>query len=780
MLIVFILFWFSFPSKLFKEPCSTVILDSNKVLLGAHIAKDGQWRFPHNNNVPDKFKKAIINFEDKRFNYHNGIDYIAVGRAIISNITERKRVSGASTLSMQVIRLSRKGKSRTIFEKIIEMIMASRMELSYSKNEILALYSSNAPFGGNVVGLDAASWRYFKRKPENLSWAEICMLAVLPNNPSLIHPGKNRSLLLKKRNLLLKKLKNRNIIDNETYLLSVDEEIPQKPNPYPLNNYHLLNRISSNPDITKNKLVTTINKNYQKRINLIIERYNKQFKANGINNLASIVIDVESGDILSYVGNIIDFNNKDDSYHVDVLQAERSTGSILKPFLYCAMLSSGEILPEALVADVPTYYSGYSPKNYNLGYDGAVPAKRALARSLNIPAVRMLKNYGIQKFIHILKKLGLTSIDKSSDYYGLSLILGGCEGKLEEITAAYASMARSLKNYTKNSSKYNPDDYHKANYIYHKNNKKNIDIHDLKENSFLSSSAIYLSFDAMLEVERPSNESNWQSFASEYNIAWKTGTSFGFRDGWAIGLTPDFVVGVWAGNADGEGRPMLTGITTAAPVLFEIFEILPLTGNWFEKPYDDMIESKICKKSGYLASKICDDIDTTLIPKNGQRFEKCPYHHIVHIDKNTGLRVNSDCEEIENFNSVPWFILPPTLEYYYKSKNAFYKELPAIRDDCNTGSDKIMELIYPKKSVAKIYIPINLDGSLGSTVFEVAHRDPDVNLYWHIDDNFVGSTKEYNKLAVSPDTGKHVLTVVDENGVSISHEFKIIKRSRDK
>ncbi|MFH2142494.1 MAG: penicillin-binding protein 1C [Bacteroidota bacterium] len=782
IVVVIILFWKSLPDPLFNDGYSTVLISAKDELLGAYIANDGQWRFPEIDTVPEKFAIAITTFEDKRFYYHGGIDPFALIRALIINISTGNRVSGASTLTMQVIRLSRKGKSRTIKEKIIEMYLAFRLECSSSKEEILSLYASHAPFGGNVVGIEAAAWRYFGRTPNELSWSESCLMAVLPNSPALIHPGKNRKELIIKRNNLLKKLFKEGIISMETYQLSVIEPIPEKPKAFPQLTPHLLMRYytENKGKNVESKIRTTIDLNIQKKADFIISEKYKDYSGNGINNMAALIVEVESGEVVSYSGNISNFSLENNGNHVDIITSNRSSGSILKPFLYAAMLTDGDILPNTLVPDIPTNIDGYNPKNYNLSNDGAVPAKRALARSLNIPAVRMLRDYGIQKFIHVLQKAGLTSIDKSADHYGLSLILGGCEANLWDLCGAYASMARSLNHFAGFSGQYNSCDYFPPEYIYDREKqKRGVDICKF---SVFSASAIWFTFNAMLDVERPTDKSNWEQFTSSRKIAWKTGTSFGFRDGWAIGITPDYVIGVWVGNADGEGRPNLTGLTTAAPVLFELFEILPVRKSWFDPPYDDMEKVAVCKRSGYLASEICDEVDTLFIPVNGLRFKKCPYHQIVHLDQSEKYRVHSDCEEPSNMIHIPWFVLPPAMEWYFKSKNSFYKSLPPYRPDCietmKPNNTKSMEIIYPKDPT-KIYVPIELNENVGKTVFEVAHRNPNTTIYWHIDDEYIGETKSFHQMAVSPSKGKHVLTLLDENGEKVTQIFEIISKSQE-
>ncbi|MGZ4158553.1 MAG: penicillin-binding protein 1C, partial [Bacteroidia bacterium] len=743
------------PSPLFSSKTSTIIEDSDGNLLSARIAEDGQWRFPQNRNLPAKFVASIIQFEDRSFFFHPGINPKSIARAIIQNIKEKKIISGGSTITMQVIRLARKGKDRTIFEKAIELILALRLELTYSKSEILSLYASNAPFGTNIVGIDAASWRYFGRDAQKLSWAEAATLAVLPNAPSLIYPGKNQEHLRAKRNRLLDQLFKAKIITSEICELSKKEPLPGKPHAIPQIAPHLLQRAAQEGYEGK-RIFSTIDGHLQECVNNIIENHHKILKANEIHNACAIVLDVATGNVLAYVGNTDNTGKPEYQSDVDIINAPRSTGSILKPFLFASMLNDGDLLPTTLIPDIPTQIAGYAPQNYNQTFDGAVPAKRALARSLNIPAVRMLQNYGIEKFNYNLKKIGMTTLTFSPDHYGLSVILGGAEGKLWDITGMYASMARTLNHYTTYNGKYDKSDFHPPQYSNQdaKNKKP-----ELSDNSYFDAASIYLTFEAMVEVSRPDEDASWRQYTSASKVAWKTGTSFGYRDGWAIGVTPKYVVGVWVGNADGEGRPGLVGIQTAAPILFDIFSLLK-PGKWFSQPFDEMEKVAICHKSGCRATEICEPIDTMWIQKNGLRSEPCKYHRMIHLDESEKYRVNSNCEDVSKMHHVSWFVLPPSIEYYYKSKNPTYKELPPLRSDCETSGLNSMEIIYPKQ-FSKIYVPVELDGTVGKTIFQVAHRKANAIIYWHLDGAYIGSTQNIHQMGLSPDEGIHTLTLVD-------------------
>lgn len=764
-------YWFCLPSLLFDDPYSTVLEDYQGELLSASIASDGQWRFPAITAVPEKFSQALIAYEDKRFRNHPGIDILSFGRAMKQNFDAGKVVSGGSTINMQVIRLSRKGKSRNVFEKLIELILATRLEIRYSKDEILALYASHAPFGGNVIGLEAACWRYFGREPEELSWAEAAMLAVLPNAPSLIHPGKNRQKLLEKRNRLLEKLKNTKVIDQFTYELAIQEPVPEEPHALPRYARHLLTHAVQDGNAQK-KIKSTVQLPLQQRVEQILSDHHQRLRGNHIYNVSAIVLDVETGHVLAYVGNAD--TDAEHGRDVDVIIAPRSTGSILKPFLYAGMLEDGRILPKTLLADIPTVINGFAPQNFKREYDGAVAADKALIRSLNIPAVHMLREYRYERFHELLKNIGITTLSQPPDHYGLSLILGGAEGTLWDVTGIYASMARTLNHYHRYpqwKNKYDRTDFHAPSYI----NGRSSENRNMEATSWFSAASIYQTFEALKEVYRPGEETGWRYFTSSKKIAWKTGTSFGFRDGWAVGVTPQHVVGVWAGNADGEGRPGLTGTETAAPVMFDIFS--QLQGHaWFQPPLPEMQQIAVCTKSGQRSSELCESSYMTWVGNSGLESSACVYHKKIHLTQNKKFRVHSECEPLDRISSTNWFVLPPVQEYYFSQKNQSYQPLPPFRQDCQSTSNVAsMDLIYPKPG-ARIFIPRDLDGTPGSSVFELAHRSATTKVYWHLDGEFIGETKKTHQLALNPGEGKHILTVVDETGESIERSFEVISR----
>ncbi len=767
-------FHFSLRRPLFDDPYSSVLLDRRGRLLGAAVAADQQWRFPPLAKVPDKFARALICAEDRRFHRHPGIDPLAVGRAVWQNLRSGRVVSGASTLTMQVIRLSRQGRPRTLGEKALEAVLALRLETLLDKPRILALYATHAPFGGNVVGLPAAAWRYFGRPPEDLSWGEAAFLAVLPNSPGLVHPGKNRRLLRLRRNRLLDRLQGQGVIDALGARLARAEPLPEAPHAIPMAAPHLLFRTRATAAAGHGAVRTTLDKATQIRANRIVRRHLDALAQNGIFNAGALILDVPTGQVRAYVGNHPDLSRNGHEGHVDVVQAPRSTGSILKPLLHAGMLEAGELLPTQLVADIPTRMGGFRPENYTRQYQGAVPAWMALARSLNIPSVRMLQSYGVDRFCALLKDLGMTTLHRPAEQYGLTLILGGAEGTLWELTGIYAGLARSVAaaGQAKTTAFFPPR--------YLADGPNPPEAPEGTAGRPLSAASAWLTLQAMLQVTRPGVDSAWRQFSSARPIAWKTGTSYGYRDAWAIGVTPDYAVGVWVGNADGEGRPGLVGSQAAAPLMFDLFDILP-AGAWFRRPEQGLTQIEVCSRSGFLAGPHCARRKAVWMTTRGPGTVPCPYCHSVHTDETGGFRVHDACQPLVRARSRNWFVLPPAMAWYYRRHHADYLPLPPWRKDCRRGIESagaaVLSMIYPQPD-SRVYLPVELDGSRQQVVFEAAHSKPGKKVYWHLDTDYLGVTRDIHTMSLSPAPGVHTVTLVDEDGEELVRRFEVLYKEQ--
>ena len=765
ILFFFILF-IPLPNPLMDAPRTTTLYDKNGALLSAAIATDEQWRFPPSDSIPAKFKAAITLYEDEYFAYHPGINPVALVRAIYQNIKAGKVVSGGSTLTMQTIRLAYNNPARTYLQKLWEMLRAIKAEILYSKEEILKTYADNAPFGGNIVGLSAASYRYFGRPPHRLSWAETATLAVLPNSPALIYPGKNNAALRAKRDQLLTKLASRGYLSTDDLFLAKQEPLPGKAQPLPHSAYHLLHRYMANGHTGK-AIKTTLDAGLQQQITHLVNAHSQSWAGNQVHNAAAMVVDINTGQVVAYVGNA-DVSPTHGS-HVDMITAQRSPGSLLKPVLYACALDEGLITPQQLLPDIPLYYRGFSPKNFDKKFRGAVPAHQALASSLNVPFVHLLIKYGYEKFHQKLKSMGLHSMAYPASHYGLSLILGGAETTLDELTALYAGMARAFQNtvFRPHDTPYSPNDYHpnRTSAVTEVNQPQ------LTQHGLLEAASIGFAFRAMQQLNRPNQEAGWQQFSNPKRIAWKTGTSYGLRDAWAIGVTNTYVIGVWVGNADGEGRPGLTGVQAAAPLMFKILNLLPGTTQ-FNQPVG--MPYKVCRQSGMLAGPYCTQTVTQSLPVYLANTQTCTYHHLLHLNKTKTAQVNSRCYPVAQLQQEPWFILPPVQAWYYKKHHPAYQKPPPFAKGCvQTKTTTSFELIYPTQ-FAKIYIPKEQDGSRGYAIFEAAHQQPTATLYWHIDNTYVGLTKGYHQMKIIAGKGKHLLTLIDSNGNELKRSFEII------
>lgn len=802
LLLIFLFLggYFILPDPLFRDSYSTVLLDREGNVLGMKVAKDGQFRFQEVDRLPIKYIAAVLTFEDKNFGLHRGVDWMALGRALVQNVSSGKIVSGGSTLSMQVIRLARGNPSRTIPEKLWEILLTLRLELSYSKWQILCMYASHAPFGGNIVGIEAASMKYFNRRPEQLSWSEAALLAVLPNAPALIFPGKNNTLLKKKRDALLKKLWKRKYLKQEDYLLALAEPLPEKITVKECIASHLLDRTGL--EHPGEVVSSFIDRNLQRRVDEIVNRHIRTFSYNYIYNAAVLVAHIPTGEVRAYVGNTKVLPGSRGN-QVDMIPAVRSSGSILKPALYALMLQNGFILPGTLVSDVPSRFGNYTPSNFNRDFQGVAPASKALARSLNIPFVRLLKDYTYGRFYDELKQLGIHSLDRPADNYGLSLILGGAETSLWDLCNMYGGMVSVLRHYHECDGLYFTGEYErlkvfdcsqeekKRNAVLGSGSKRDRmgggDVRQEEKTKRekgtsrqgattyqpeLKASAIWQTLQALQDVERPDLESGWKNFASTLNLSWKTGTSFGFRDAWAVGVNGEYVIGVWVGNADGEGRPGLVGVRAAAPILFEVASLVG-RGQKFTASAEEMKWVRVCRRSGYRASELCTETDSILICEAGMRTRLCPYHRLVNLDSTGKWQVNSACEKVYRMQIRPWFVLSPVQEFYYCRTHTDYRKLPPFRADCRQLSEDMMEMIYPQKGI-RVFIPRDFGGKRQQVLFEAAHRMSNARIYWHVDDRYLGVTEHIHQMAVFLKEGSHRLTLVDDEGNVLQQTFRVV------
>lgn len=764
-----IVWYFSLPKKLFEAPLSCVVKDSDGNLLGAQIADDGQWRFPFSEDLPETFSSSIIYFEDEYFYKHPGFNPVSIAKAFSSNISSESR-RGGSTITQQVIRLSRKNKQRSYAEKFIELIQATRLELRFSKDEILQLYANHAPFGGNVVGLESASWRYYGIQPSDLTWGQATALAVLPNAPSLIYPGKNEEILLQKRNRLLQKLLTHKIIDEETYQLSLLEALPSKAYPIPNHAFHWTDWICKKEG--KTLIKSSISGSLQQNANQIVNERHTRLSQNNIQNLSLLVVENKSRKVLAYVGNHQELSTP--FRYIDMVQAKRSTGSTLKPFLYAKAIENGSLFPRSLLQDIPIGYRGYRPKNFNEQFYGIVPANEALSRSLNVPFVNLLYQYGVPSFQKDLQSLGISQLNRPPSYYGLSLILGGAEVNLWEMTQAYVNFASIYFDYISHSGQYRKQPILSLHHF----NEPNLIQEDLQFSPTLfNASSVYFSLKAMTQVQRPEAFDVNELLDQSNQIAWKTGTSFGFKDAWSIGINTTHTVAVWVGNADTEGRPNLTGVRAAAPIMFEMFNQLPRQKDWLQPPYDDLIEEEICDFSGTKATANCESSTKDFVPAHQKNKRSCSRCVSLDVDSEKQFQVTRNCYPQEKIRQHNYVLLSPVEAFYASSSK--YSLPPAFHPECVVEEQNTpMEFIFPRKGEV-VFLPKGFDESLQEIVLHVAHLDENEEVFWYLNDNYLNSTNGIHELSIPLQKGKYFLSVVDTKGNFLHQRINVETQAKN-
>ncbi|HPR62947.1 MAG TPA: penicillin-binding protein 1C [Thermoanaerobaculia bacterium] len=754
LVLASILTMVTWPVRLGEVPFGTVVLDRNGKVLKVFLSEDDYWRLPLDSGpLPEKVVSALVASEDQRFFSHHGIDPIAVVRAIVQNFQTGAIVSGASTLTMQVIRIDNP-RPRTILSKIVEAFSAYRLELRSSKEDILRHYLNRAPFGGNLEGIRAAAFRFFGKDADDLTWAETCALVVLPRSPSTVNMTEGRDLLLQRRDTLLKKLLSRGILNDSTYHAALRERLPSHPYAMPSLAPHLAIRLrGTHPGET---IQTTIDPDLQRMAESEALRWSQQLSDLGIHNLSLLVAETQTGRVRAYVGS----NSFYDHTHqgqVDGVQAPRSSGSILKPFLYALSIQKGDLLPDSLLPDVPMRFGRFEPANAGHTYSGSVTVREALTRSLNVPAVFSLRQYGVLPFHDFLAEAGMTTLWRPPSAYGLTLVVGGGETSLWDLVALYRGLGRGglFSGITVVEGDPVP-----------------------AEHRMISPGASYLVLDILRDVRRPGWEYAPVLMNDAHPLAWKTGTSFHQRDAWALAVSPDWTIGVWAGNFTGEGNANLIGSRTAGPLLFQIYHRLPGKSGWFPEPSHDLTTIEVCADTGFRPSPFCPSTRRVLAPRSSPSVRPCPYHRDFVVDSHTGKEVCSMCWQSESVRHESRLIFPPKISAYLRMAGVNTDKPPVHERTCPTLSgEETLQFIYPLAG-SRIWIPRDYDGVTQQVVLRAAHLDTNSPMYWFIDERFAGVTKGDHSLAASLEDGVHEAQIVDPDGHAAAITFEVYRKSR--
>jgi penicillin-binding protein 1C len=744
------------PDGPFPEDYSLVVKSSKEEVLRIYLNSKEQWMLPPREDsvIPGKLLSCVTRFEDRYFFHHPGVNPGAVVRALYQNITAGERVSGASTITMQVARLI-KSKPRTLPNKMLETLQALKLELIYTKEEILFLYLNHAPYGGNIYGYRAASKRYFGKEPVELTWAEAAALAVLPNAPGLISPATTPGALKAKRDRLLHSLHNGGIINTETLQLATEEPVPSKVIPFSVSAPHLADRVRRETGITSGSITTTIDSELQKGIERLVKYHSQYLSRLGIKNTLALVVENKTGAVRAYVGSQ-DFFANDSQGKVDGITSLRSTGSLLKPFLYALAMDEGQLLPNSRIVDIPSQFGAFSPKNMNQQYRGLVTTREALIQSLNVPAVRTLHNYGLEAFYYFLEHAGMTTLFRRPEDYGLPLILGGAEGRTDELAVLFRGLAME-------------GEFGQIHYLPEgKDNSKT---------SLISPGAAYLVLEILKEVKRPGTEAFWNQYSGASPLAWKTGTSYGQRDAWAAGVNPKWTIITWSGNFTGEENANLTSTSEAGKLLFDIFQFLTRDedSQWFSPPEGSLVPVKTCIDTGFRVNGNCENTVMALAPASAHFIRECPYHSKIFVTEDEKHRVTSLCWKPGNYKPVNVLVYPPGVSYYLKQNGIITESIPPLMEGCKSETGNPLEIVYPTEG-AHLYLPRELTGELQKIPVRAAHREPGRKVYWYLNSEYLGFTKEDHTMPLTFSQGLQFLELVDDTGnrrkISFSTAFK--------
>ena len=752
--------YLAIPLPRFTQLPGTVVRDARGRLLRAFLSPDSQWRFPSDPEfqASKPLLACVLMYEDQRFPWHCGMDPAAVLRAAWNNFRRLRVTGGASTITMQTVRLAGRNR-RTLANKILETLQAVKLELHWSKSRIIHTYLDNAPYGGNVVGIQAAARRYFGKPPQHLTWSEAATLAVLPNSPGLISPIMNRDRLRNKRNSLISRLEKAGVIKASTAELAQREPLPRRLHGFQIAGAHWAQRFHGDPATRGRNLRTTLDLDVQTTVEKQLADHAKATSAFGIFHAAAVVLDTSSNEVKAYVGSP-DYFNAALYGQVDGATASRSTGSILKPFLYALAMDAGLILPRSWIRDVPTFYGAFSPANADRGYRGLVTARDALTQSLNIPAVRLLNLYGTDRFYRFLQAAGMSTLFRAPDDYGLTLILGGGEANLLELTAMYRALGTG-GNFRE--PRIRPDQgvrYFQA--------------------GLISPQACWLTLDILRQLKRPGAEYYWQHFRGSRPVAWKTGTSYGQRDAWSLGLTPAWTIGVWAGNFTGEGNPHLSGAGTAAPLMFSLFNTLPAGEKppWFSRDGLDFQQVVLCRESGFRAGPECMEKIAVEAPPGARSLPLCPYHRAVFLTLDGKHRVCSRCWTPGEYKQTSRLVLPPEVAQFMRSRGINYSPLPPHLPDCPaTPAEPSLRFVYPEPR-ARVMIPRDFQGIRQNITVTVAHRIQESRVFWYVDGDYQGATRGTHKMALKLAPGWHRITVIDDEGNSRERALMVVFAGR--
>lgn len=729
-----------FPCQV-KLKYSQIVTDNNGMVIHAFLTTDDKWRmYTELEEITPEIEQAFIAKEDKYFYHHFGVNPMAVMRAVFNNIIYGKRTSGASTITMQVVRLLNP-KDRTYFNKLIEIFRAIQLEMNFSKDEILQMYLNLVPYGGNIEGIKAASVLYFDKMPNHLSIAEVTALTIIPNRPTSLQLGVNNAGIMEERDKWLNRFRDEGVFTAEQIQDALDEDITAYRHDAPKLAPHFSWRVKQaypNTPIIK----TYLNLEMQRKLEQLVRDYMMQLYSVNIRNAAVMVINNHTNAVEAYLGSA-DFYNTEDAGQVDGITAVRSPGSTLKPLLYGLAFDQGIITPKSMISDVPVNYSGYQPENYDGEFRGQVSIEFALANSLNVPAVKTLDAVELNNFLGAMEKANFKQIKQDAEHgkLGLSSVLGGCGATLEELVHLYHMLG-------------NEGNYVGFNWLQGEETTY--------EKRILSEESAFMVSEVLTQLTRPDLPLEWHNSANLPKVAWKTGTSYGRRDAWSIGYNKDYTIGVWVGNFSADGVPELSGAVTAAPLLFNIFNTINYNSpkEWYGVP-SDIDFRLVCSESGDLPNEFCENTIMDYYIPGVSPANKCQHMKQVWINLDSTVSYCGDCLPESGYVNALYSNYPPEIFSYFDAYNINYDHSPPHNPECErlftTGKPQIMS------PVAGVEYYIDKVDSMQMMLSCNVNSDVEY-VYWYINNKYYKKAKATDKVFFSPPEGSVKISCTDDKG----------------
>ena len=729
-----------------RRNSATVVEDREGVPLRAFLGRGDAWMVWRTLSAMNpRVIQATLAVEDERFYRHPGVDPISVARACLTNLRWRRVVSGASTITMQVIRLLRP-RPRRLKAKLIEAFRAIQLERIVSKGDVLELYLNLAPYGGNCLGVEGAALRYFGKSAKDLTLPEAALIAGLPQAPSRLRPDRRPALARRRRDHVLDRMLIEGFITAEEHKLAVATPVALTASgAMPFEAPHFTQMIhEARP--AGGRVRSTLDRRLQ-GICLDALREGVGRLRPGVTNGAVVVIENRTAAVRALVGSCR-FFNEEDAGQVNGATAPRSPGSALKPFIYTLAFDAGAATPATVLADIPCVIGEYRPRNYDRVFRGVVSAREALTASLNVPAVRLLRRVGGEAILRRMRRVGITTLNRSAGHYGLALALGSAEVTLLELTNAYAALAR-LGVY-RPARLIEPDPGAPGERVF-------------------SEGAAWLAADCLSDTSRLLTKGLWRPGR---RMAWKTGTSNGRRDAWTVAFTPTYTVGVWLGNFDGRPARELVGFEAAAPVAATVLERLTVgaPGPWYPRPAS-VGERRVCSVSGAPAGEHCAATRRAFFLR-GARSAPCAVHQPIEIDDATGARLCPFCRRDRKRRVETREVWPPDLSAWLCQHEPSRPLAPAHFAGCLHAAmadtpPRVTSPVADRTYMVDVGSPV---GSRKLLLSAVATSGP---LYWFVDGAFFKSVATSRPTFWPLRRGAHRITCADASGRSASVAFVV-------